>query len=82
MPKVFTDGPFDFFFYSNEGHEPVHVHVRKGSAGSPDACAKYWLGPLEHAYSEGFTPRERARIVAILRREESRIVAAWHSHFG
>jgi hypothetical protein len=27
-----------FFFYSNEGNEPVHIHVQKG-----EKECKYWL---------------------------------------
>jgi hypothetical protein len=28
MPEVFREGPYRFFFYSNENDEPPHVHVR------------------------------------------------------
>lgn len=30
MPKIFEYLGFIFFFYSND-HEPIHVHVKKGS---------------------------------------------------
>ena len=30
MPQIFTKDGFRFFFYSND-HEPLHVHVQKGS---------------------------------------------------
>jgi len=41
MGEIFRD-KFDrkYYFWSNEGNEPPHIHVRKG-----DAFAKYWLGP-------------------------------------
>ncbi|MCI0445627.1 DUF4160 domain-containing protein, partial [bacterium] len=43
-----------FLFFSNESHEPVHVHVKKGHG-----AAKFWLNPLiELDYSEGFNPKE------------------------
>jgi hypothetical protein len=42
MPEVVRDGPYRFFFFSSEGAEPPHVHVRR------DRCmAKYWLWPVQ-----------------------------------
>ena len=29
MPTVLWIGPLRFFFYSNEGHEPIHIHVER-----------------------------------------------------
>jgi hypothetical protein len=29
MPEVFRELGFVFFFYSNEGLEPMHINVRK-----------------------------------------------------
>lgn len=72
MPKVFSVGRFDFFLYSNEGHEPIHIHVRSGSAGDPDGTTK----------AEGFSARELAQIRRIIREREAEIRAAWRKHFG
>jgi len=36
-----TDG-YRFFFFSNEGTEPPHIHVERG-----DGYAKFWLEPVE-----------------------------------
>ena len=30
MPTILRWGPYRAFFYSNEGGEPPHVHVRAG----------------------------------------------------
>lgn len=30
MPELFRTEGFVFFFYGNEGREPMHVHVRPG----------------------------------------------------
>ncbi|MEK7241536.1 MAG: DUF4160 domain-containing protein, partial [Planctomycetota bacterium] len=38
MPTVLKIGRFRFFFFSNEGSEPVHIHVE-----SDDKYAKFWL---------------------------------------
>lgn len=38
MPTVLRVGRFRFHFYSNEGREPPHIHVR----ASEGEC-KFWL---------------------------------------
>lgn len=41
MPSLFTVAGYRIFFWSNEGTEPIHVHVCKGA---PNASAtKVWL---------------------------------------
>lgn len=55
MPVVLRIGSFRFFFYSNEGdpRQPVHVHVRRGSA-----VARFWLHPeVRLADGYGFDAR-------------------------
>jgi hypothetical protein len=52
MPNVLTQQGFKFYFYSDEGSEPAHVHIKKG-----EGRGKWWLEPnLEEEYSYGFTP--------------------------
>ena len=50
MPTVLLVQGWRFFFHSNEGNEPVHIHARKG-----DAECKHWLKPdvyeIEEAWS-------------------------------
>ncbi len=48
MPEVFRKYGFVFFFYANEGSEPMHIHVRKAGG-----FAKYWIEPIELEYSQG-----------------------------
>ncbi|MGF7140466.1 DUF4160 domain-containing protein [Roseimarinus sediminis] len=48
MPEVFRKYGFVFFFYSNEGSEPVHIHVRKAGG-----FAKFWIEPVELEYAQG-----------------------------
>lgn len=40
MPTLLLLKGLRFFFYSNEGNEPMHVHVMKGNAEG-----KLWLEP-------------------------------------
>jgi hypothetical protein len=51
MPTVLRIGPYRFFFYSNEGHEPPHIHVE-----SADGEASAGTGVLGR-----FDPREVVR---------------------
>ncbi len=66
------------FFYSNEGNEPMHVHVRKG-----DAECKFWINEhlfeIEEAFERGFTPQLRREIRQILFQHFDEICAAWNA---
>ena len=48
---------FRFHFFTREGQEPPHIHIRKG-----DTIAKYGLTPVRLDLSEGFNPAELRRI--------------------
>jgi len=37
MPEVFRTEGYVFSFYSNEGNEPLHIHVRRAAADSPNS---------------------------------------------
>jgi hypothetical protein len=62
MPTILYVQGWRFYFYSNEGNEPMHVHAVKG-----DAECKYWLHPDRFDIVEDFeyncTPRCDARCV-------------------
>ena len=47
MPEIFRQLGFVFFFYTNEGNEPIHVHVRKAGG-----FANYWIEPVELDFSQ------------------------------
>jgi hypothetical protein len=49
VPTVLRWGPYRAFFYSNEGGEPPHVHVRAG-----EKEAKFWLHDISPAANAGF----------------------------
>jgi len=48
MPEILRELGFVFFFYSNEGQEPIHVHVRKAGG-----FAKFWIEPVELDFAQG-----------------------------
>ncbi|MGH7857201.1 MAG: DUF4160 domain-containing protein [Candidatus Binatia bacterium] len=49
-------GGFRFYFFSNERHEPPHVHVRKGGGK-----AKFWLRPVALAVVRNMQGQEVSR---------------------
>lgn len=77
MPTVLRSGPYRLFFYSSDGDEPPHVHVKRD-----DCTAKYWLEPLRYEWSVGFRPVEMRRIQAIIAENREQILEAWNEYFG
>lgn len=76
MPRITNiPGPYWFFFYSFDCAEPVHVHVRRQGHE-----AKFWLGPVDVAWTRGFHTRELHDIRRIIIENEARIIEAWHEH--
>ena len=78
-PRVLTSlpGPYRFFFYSNEGSEPLHIHVRRERMS-----AKYWLQPVRLAKSRGFRAHELTQIQAIVEQHEPEVTEAWNDFYG
>ena len=78
MPTLLqTEGfRFFFFFYSNERLEPPHVHVEKG-----DGEAKFWLDPVQVAYSHRLTPAELRRARELVFQHQAMFKERWNEHF-
>ena len=77
MPTVFRFGPYRFFFFSNEGTEPPHIHVE--AAGK---YAKFWIKPVVFERSVGFRAHDLAEVRRIIESNVALIEAKWHEHFG
>lgn len=77
MPKVAEIGPYRLFFYSAEGREPPHVHVRRDRSTS-----KFWLEPVRLAKSRGFDDHELRSIQQIVDENKNTILESWNEHFG
>ncbi len=78
MPTVLLKDGFRFFFYSDEGSEPAHIHVKKG-----DAEGKIWLEPVSKiAYLNGFTNTEEKQIRVIVFEHLEKFKTQWHGHFN
>jgi hypothetical protein len=76
MPTVRTIGALRFFFYSDEGREPPHVHVEK--AGE---VAKFWLSPVSLAYPGRWKVHELRRAQELVWRHQHEFLRAWRDYF-
>ena len=77
MPTVLRVGRYRFYFFSNEGREPAHIHVKAGGDE-----AKFWLRPIELASNYGFGAHELNRIERIVEEHARELTEAWNEHFG
>ena len=77
MPVVLRIGRYRFFFFSNEGQEPPHIHVR----ASGDE-AKFWLDPVQLAANYGFNASEINEIERLVKEHRDDLLEAWHEHLG
>lgn len=77
MPTVLKVGKFRFFFFSNEGSEPVHIHVE-----SDDKYAKFWLEPVRFAKSVGYSARELNEIRRLVIDNVTLFKERWYEYFG
>jgi hypothetical protein len=75
MPTVMMIGPYRFFFYSNEGSEPAHIHVRRDRA-----LAKFWLEPVALSKSKHFSAHELNAILQHIEDNADRMLEAWNDH--
>lgn len=77
MPTILRDGRWRYFFYSNEGSEPAHVHVE-----SAEGVAKFWLNPVALVASSKLKPRELRDLERFIRLNRRVFLEAWDDFFG
>ena len=77
MPTVLRVGRYRFHFFSNEGQEPSHIHVK-----ADRDQAKFWLEPIELAANYGFKGHELNEIKSIIEDNQTLLIEAWYEHFN
>lgn len=77
MPTVLRWNGYRFYFFSNEGSEPPHIHIDKGGA-----TAKVWLDPVALASNLGYSQRELTVLLRKVEDEREAFVEAWRAYFG
>ena len=77
MPTVLRVGSFRFHFYSSEGTEPPHIHVR-----TPEGECKFWLEPILLAAVNGVKPHDVRVIERLVFEHHAALLAAYHEFHG
>ena len=76
MPTILRIGSYRFFFYSNVGNEPPHIHIQEGSS-----LAKFWLDPVELASSTRFNSSELTKILKLVFAHQTKFLGEWNAYF-
>jgi hypothetical protein len=77
MPEVFRELGFVFFFYANEGQEPMHIHVRKAGG-----FAKFWMEPIELDFAQGMKVVELKMAEQLIIEHADLIKNKWYEIHG
>lgn len=77
VPTLLLLDGLRFFFYSNEGSEPPHVHVEYGNG-----AAKFWLQPvaLAEVYAMKQQTLRQARL--LVEKHQTVFLEKWNDYFG
>jgi len=77
MPTILRARGYRFFFFSNEGNEPPHIHVEKA-----ESYAKFWLEPIALARSIGYNARELYQLRELVAEHKNLFLKRWYEYFG
>lgn len=78
MPTVHRFGPYRFSFWSHENQavgEPPHIDVESGHG-----LAIFWLEPVRHRKSWGYTERELRVIRRVVEAHQPELLSRWHEY--
>lgn len=81
MPTILLVQGWRFFFYTNETHEPIHIHCRKA-----EKECKYWLDrknfELKEAFSYALTGKDKRQVKRIIFENFEYIESEWDKVHG
>ncbi len=77
MPTVLRIDGFRFFFFSNEGREPPHIHIESG-----DGYAKFWLEPVALSDSANYNAVELRRLHGLIDANRELLLERWNEYFN
>ena len=73
MPTVPRIDAFRFYFYSDEGDEPLHIHIDTG-----DGECKFWLDPVVLAKSVNVSPTNVRKIERLVFEHRNFLMEKYH----
>ncbi|HEY3384913.1 MAG TPA: DUF4160 domain-containing protein [Saprospiraceae bacterium] len=76
MPTILSKHGYRFFFFSNEGNEPPHIHVEGGGG-----YAKFWLFPVRLAYFRRLTTRQLTKLYNLVFDNQELFKITWFEYF-
>ena len=83
MPILFEFLGYKIYFWSNEGNDPVHVHVSKRQNAN---ATKIWLPPESNpvvAHNNSRIPKkDLTRILRAIALERNNIITRWYDYFN
>jgi hypothetical protein len=77
MPTIIYIDGYRFFFYSNEGNEPPHIHIEKA-----DFVSKFWIPNAELAYNYGFNGSELNKLRKLVLENSELFINKWNEYFN
>ena len=75
MPTVLRVGGYRFHFYSDEGIEPPHIHVRFEG----NDC-KFWLDPVALAANRGISVHRLNAIERLIHQHRDFLIRNFNDH--
>jgi len=75
MPTILKWRGYRFFFYSDEGTEPPHIHIAKNGC-----AAKFWLKDGTLAYNDDFKPNEISQLKKVVVKNKAVFLEEWNEY--
>lgn len=72
MPTIHRERGYRFYFNSDEGNEPAHIHI-KGKSGR----MKIWLTNLCIARVKGIPDHEQTKLLGIVEKNQKKFLQEW-----
>lgn len=77
MPTVLRWKGWIFLFYSSDGDEPPHVHIRKDGTE-----VKIWLSDVSVARNAGVKSHDVRELQKIVMQHKDEFLEKWNEYFG
>ncbi|WP_423148512.1 DUF4160 domain-containing protein [Rubrolithibacter danxiaensis] len=77
MPTICYIEGFRFFFFSNEGYEPHHIHIEK-----ENFVCKFWLTDVSLASNFGFRAVDLNKLSKLVMENRNLFLTKWNEYFN